>query len=182
MIAGIAKGRKLVAPHTSAVRPSKDRLKEALFSSLGQRVVGARVLDLYAGSGALGIEALSRGAASATFVESDPEAQRTITANLDTTGLSGSGTVLSMPVELFVEKGNDDPFDIVLIDPPYDLGLPSDVLKGLASSQLVAIGARVVVEVSSRQPPAEGVAFYEEVGRKRYGDSSLIYFEYRAGP
>lgn len=181
MIAGVAKGRKLVAPKTSTVRPSKDRLKEALFSSLGQRILGARVLDLYAGSGALGIEALSRGAASATFVESDLEAQRAIQANLDTTGLRGSATVLPMSVELFVENASGGPFDIVLIDPPYDLGLPSDVLEGLASTGSVAGGARVVVEVSSRRLPQEGVASYTEVGRKRYGDSSLIYFEYRGG-
>lgn len=179
MIAGVAKGRKLIAPKTSTVRPSKDRLKEALFSSLGQRVLGARVLDLYAGSGALGIEALSRGAASATFVESDLEAQRAIHTNLETTGLSGSATVLPMAVESFVGSAGEGPFDIVLIDPPYELGLPSDVLEALASNGSVAIGGRVVVELSSRRLPQQGVASYEEVGRKRYGDSSLIYLEYR---
>lgn len=181
VIAGVAKGRKLVAPATDTVRPSKDRLKEALFSSLGERVIGARVLDLYAGSGALGIEALSRGAASATFIESDPEAQRTIHANLETTGLSSSATVLGMTAEVFVEKATGGPFDVVLIDPPYSFGLPSEVLTGMAAAGLVARGARVVVEVSSRRIPEEGVASYEEVARKRYGDSSLIYFDYQAG-
>lgn len=181
VIAGVAKGRKLVAPATDSVRPSKDRLKEALFSSLGMRIIGARVLDLYAGSGALGIEALSRGAASATFVESDPEAQRTIHANLLATGLTGSATVLGMTAEVFVERSRAGPFDVVLIDPPYSLGLPSEVLAGMAAGGVVAPGARVVVEVSSRRIPEEGVASYREVARKRYGDSSLIYFDYRAG-
>lgn len=167
-----------MAPETGTVRPSKDRLKEALFSSLGPRVVGARVLDLYAGSGALGIEALSRGASSATFVESDPQAEQAIHANLGSTGLSGSATVLTMTAEDFVQISGEEPFDIVLIDPPYSLGLPSEILVQLASAGLVGRGARVVVEVSSRRLPEEGVASYVEIGRKRYGDSSLIYFEY----
>lgn len=120
VVAGTAGGLRLTAPPGRKLRPTTDRVREALFSSLGSlgAVEGARVLDLFAGTGALGIEALSRGAAHATFVDDDRTAEATIRANLDATGLGGSATVVRRDVEAFLES-NDETFDLVVADPPY---------------------------------------------------------------
>lgn len=176
MIAGTAGGRKLVAPKGGA-RPTQDRVKEALFSSLGDAVVDATVLDLYAGSGGLAIEALSRGAARAVLVDSDRDAVTAIRANLDTTGLVDRATVSQRPVATFVKRGGPGgPFDLVLLDPPYDL--PSaevtDVLAGLAAAGVVAPGATVVIE-RGRGSGAVTLPEGWDVRRERtYGDTLLI--------
>src|ERR671914_498164 len=123
VIAGRYGGRRLQAPSGEATRPTSDRVREALFSVLGDRLEGARVLDLYAGTGALGIEALSRGAAEATFVDRSAEATRTITANLDKTHLTDSARVVRGDVVRFL-RGPGDPVDLVFLDPPYDTPVP----------------------------------------------------------
>jgi 16S rRNA (guanine966-N2)-methyltransferase len=115
VVAGTAKGRPLVAPPGTDTRPTSDRVREAIFNALGSldAVAGARVLDLFAGSGALGIEALSRGAASATFVDTSPKAVEAVRANLAATGLTG--TVIRADAHRY----DDGPFDLALLDPPY---------------------------------------------------------------
>lgn len=122
VIAGSAKGVRLAAV-PRGVRPMSDAAREGLFSSLGPAVAGARVLDLYAGTGALGIEALSRGAAAAVFVERSPAALRTIRANLQRTGLADRAVVVGLDVRAFLTRRerNGAPFDLALADPPYDL-------------------------------------------------------------
>lgn len=151
-----------------------DHIREALFSALGSRVVGARWLDLYAGSGSVGIEALSRGAAHATFVERDPRAVATIRSNLETTGLAGRSEVAAVSVESFLAGAAPIPYQIVMIDPPFRVGLPSGVVEALAGGFL-APGAVVVVRVSSRLVPIEAPDGFEVVSKRRYGDSTLIY-------
>ncbi len=202
VIAGVAKGRRLKSPPARVVRPTTDRVKEALFSALGPQVAEARVLDLYAGSGQLGIEALSRGAASATFVEADAGALSTIRENLAGAGFASRGTVVAGTVERFLEGARGvaplpgdtelhtseganprsqgvreaQPFDLVLIDPPFALGLPSQVLSSLASGNLLAPGALVVVEVSSRAiPPLEVPEGCHLTSQRRYGDCVLLF-------
>jgi 16S rRNA (guanine966-N2)-methyltransferase len=124
VIAGEARGRRLVAPEGDAVRPTKDMVREAQFSALDARgaIVDARVLDLYAGSGALAIEALSRGADTATFVERDRNAIGAIRTNLQTLGYEDRSKVVVLDAARFVEgpPPPDAPFDLVLADPPYD--------------------------------------------------------------
>ncbi len=122
IIAGSAKGRRLEAPRTSDTRPITDRAKESIFSSLGDRVVGARVLDLYAGSGAFGLEALSRGADSATFVERGREAVGVLRRNIAAIKLGGEVAVDD--VVRFLER-NTKGYDLVFVDPPYALSLAS---------------------------------------------------------
>lgn len=151
-----------------------DQIREALFSALGSRVVGARWLDLYAGSGSVGIEALSRGAAHATFVERDPRAVATIRSNLETTGLGGRAEVIAVPVESFLAGAAPVPYQIVMIDPPFRVGLPSGVVEALAGGFL-APEAVVVVRVSSRLLPIDVPDRFEVVSKRRYGDSTLIY-------
>ncbi|MFM7534785.1 MAG: 16S rRNA (guanine(966)-N(2))-methyltransferase RsmD [Acidimicrobiales bacterium] len=120
VVAGTARGRQLLAPSGRDTRPTADRVREAVFNALHSRglVEGARVLDLFAGSGALGIEALSRGAASATFVERSREALRCVRANLDATGLAERATVVDADANAFLRNGTDR-FDLALLDPPY---------------------------------------------------------------
>ena len=119
VIAGSAKGTKLRVPDRVS-RPTSDRVREAIFSILGERVPGAAVCDLYAGSGALGIEALSRGAASTLFIERDRRAVEMIESNLEAAGLGG-GSVRAMEVERFLGRGGrrEASFDLVFADPPY---------------------------------------------------------------
>jgi 16S rRNA (guanine966-N2)-methyltransferase len=122
VVAGSAKGTRL-APVPRGVRPVSDRAREGLFSSLGPSVAGACVLDLYAGSGALGIEALSRGAVRSVFVERDRAAVRTIRENLRRTRLGDRAVVVGVDVRAFVTRDdkNGAPFDLVFADPPYDV-------------------------------------------------------------
>jgi len=156
VVAGSVGGRRLVAPK-SGTRPTADRVKEALFAALGaDHVTGASVLDLYAGSGALGIEALSRGAATAVFVDRDRHAEQAIRENLSTTGFDTSATVSRAPVRTFLGRTRrDQPFDLVFLDPPYELDAREFALtlRALADGDALASGATVVIESSRRSPP-----------------------------
>lgn len=172
IIAGMAKGTKLVAPK-SGTRPMTGRARESLFSILGQRLVDARVLDLYAGSGSLGLEALSRGAASATFVERDRRAVRLIAKNIEAVGLGG--TVMASAVLDAVERISG-PFDIVFVDPPYadTDGAVTAVLEEL--EPVLSDGALVLVH---RQATGGfGVPeFLTSTDQRRYGDAVVTIME-----
>lgn len=129
VIAGRAKGRRLRMVKGDVTRPISDRVKESLFNILGQSVPGCRFLDLFAGTGGVGIEALSRDANYATFVERHPAAIEVIRANLDTTGLAGSAVVVQSDVFGFLERATDQPFDIVYVAPPQYAELWSRSLR-----------------------------------------------------
>ena len=179
VIAGEAKGRRLVGSRTGSFRPTTDRVREALFSMIGPAVSGARVLDLYAGSGALGIEALSRGAASAVLVDSDRAAAQAIQANLARTGLEARATVLNQSAERFLSRPAGV-FDLIFLDPPYPVGLPVDALDGLVAGGFLAEGGEVVVETSAglavEPEPCAGLAV---AAHRRYGDSALVFLQHR---
>lgn len=171
IVAGAAKGRKLAVP-ARGVRPTPDRVREALFSSLADRVVAASVLDLFAGSGALGLEAWSRGAANVTFVEHDPAVQKTLQQNIATVGC-GSSRVVKGSADRFLAQQPQDAYTLVFLDPPY--ALPTgDVEVLLARLQPhLAAGATVVVE---REKTATAPTFppgYSQVVAKRYGNVQL---------
>lgn len=174
VIAGHLGGRRLVAPRGLATRPTTDRVREALFSALAS-VAGARVLDLYAGTGALGIEAISRGAASAVFVESARPAIAALRSNLATLGIEPICRVIAEPVARAVPKLKADPapFDLVFADPPYD-----DVDEALTALEALAPalsqGARVVLEHASRRPPRPSATF-GVVRTRTYGDTALAF-------
>jgi 16S rRNA (guanine966-N2)-methyltransferase len=175
VIAGEAGGRRLVAPKGD-VRPTSDRVKESLFASLGaDRLEGAVVLDLYAGSGALGIEALSRGAASAVFVDKDRRAHEALRTNLAATGFDGQARVSQGPVAAFLGRtAAGAGFDLVFLDPPYDLETAelSRVLEALEGSGLLAGAATVVIETRRDRPPELPPGW--TVGWTRtYGDTLL---------
>ena len=144
VIAGSAKGRRLEAPRGRLVRPTADRIKEALFSILGSRIDldGAAVLDLFAGSGALGIEALSRGAAAAIFVEQEQAARRALAANIERCALAGRAQVVSQSVRSALARLAKEGrrFDGVLMDPPYGQDLAAQALGLLAGGALLRPG------------------------------------------
>ena len=176
VIGGTAGGRRIVAPKGGA-RPTQDRVKEALFSSLGEVVLDAVVLDLYAGSGALGIEALSRGAAHAVLVDSDRAAETAIRSNLDTTGLAERATVVRSAAGVFVGRGGPGgPFDLVFLDPPYDTPTEevSALLVALAGSGSVASGATVVVERPTGSAPLDLPGGWDTRRERTYGDTLLL--------
>lgn len=168
IIAGSAKGRRLRSPR-SGTRPLTGRVREALFSSLGERVVDARVLDLYAGSGSIGLEALSRGAADAVFVENDREAFAVLGRNLEVVGLGG--TPVRAEVEAFLRLDSAR-YDLVFVDPPYALPLASveDVL-GLTARRLDESATLVL-----HRRAGEGEPLGENLwcrNRRRYGDAEI---------
>jgi 16S rRNA (guanine966-N2)-methyltransferase len=174
VVAGRLGGRRLRAVPGSATRPTSDRVREALFSVLGPRVEGARVLDLFAGTGALAIEALSRGAASAVLVEQSAQATAVIRANLEALGLTGVATVRRTKAEVYLRSQRDGPFDLAFLDPPYALpvGLLAGILARLARAALTP-GAVVALESSARaEPPPWPPTLHPEPPR-RYGDTAL---------
>jgi 16S rRNA (guanine966-N2)-methyltransferase len=170
VIAGEHRGRRLVAPRGAATRPTSDRVREALFSILADRVVDARVLDLFAGSGALGIEALSRGARSATFVDSSPAAVRAVTANLE--GIEG-GEVVRRDARAFLRTARESgrEYDLVFLDPPYRQAGPFGRTLAETLSAVLAPGATVVSE-SDRRDPLELPDFTLD-DERRYGDTAI---------
>ncbi|MEA3057014.1 MAG: hypothetical protein QOD30_2446 [Actinomycetota bacterium] len=161
VVAGTAKGRPLVAPPGTDTRPTSDRVREAVFNALGSldAVVGARVLDLFAGSGALGIEALSRGAASATFVDTSQKAIDAVRANLESTGLTG--TVIRADAHRY----DDGPFELAMLDPPYATTDPEWAWL------LDHLDAQVVVLESDRELDLGDA--WEVLRSKRYGNTMV---------
>jgi 16S rRNA (guanine966-N2)-methyltransferase len=174
VVGGRLGGRRLRAVPGREVRPTSDRVKEALFGVLGDRVEGARVLDLFAGTGALAIEALSRGAASAVLVEQAAPAVTVIRANLDALGLAGVATVRRTRAETYVRTQRDGPFDLVLLDPPYaaPVGLVAGLLGRLSRTAL-APGALVVVEAAARAEAPPWPPGLTPERPRRYGDTAL---------
>ncbi len=181
IIAGIARGRRLAAPKGTATRPTSDRAREGLFATvtaIGGPLPGARVLDLFAGSGAIGLEALSRGAVRVVFVESDARAAQVIRANLAAVALPG-GELVCDQVQRFLDRGPgaEAAFDLVVADPPYAAS-PAEVtgmLTALASGGWLAPGALVAVERATRAGPLSWPARYRADRSRRYGEATFWY-------
>lgn len=177
VIAGTARGTRLAAPG-AGTRPLGDRVKQTLFAILEPDLAGARVLDLFAGSGAAGIEALSRGAANATFVEHDATAARVIAANLERAHLAGRASVARVDVLAWLRGPGSKaagPFGVVIIDPPYGQpGLLEIVLEGLGP--LLAPGARVVAKHFWRDQPPTRVGLLASERARRFGETALTFY------
>ena len=171
VVAGRFGGRSLVAPRGSSTRPTSDRVREALFSILGSELVeGARVLDLFAGSGALGIEALSRGAAQATFVESSSAAIAVLRRNLDALGVEGE--VRRQDALAYLRSASRDArlYALVFLDPPYRHAIALGPELSTALGPVLAPGARVVAESDRRAPLELDLTLLDE---RRYGDTLI---------
>ncbi len=177
IIAGALKGRVL-APVQGRTRPTAARVREAIFNILGAAVAEARVLDLFAGTGALGIEALSRGAAAAVFVEDQPSALKGLRRNLETLGLLERSQVLPLPVAAALRQlaARREPFGLVFLDPPYGGGAASATLKALAASGLILPQAWVVAEHSRRETLPETSGALRQQTLRRYGDTQVAIY------
>jgi 16S rRNA (guanine966-N2)-methyltransferase len=172
IIAGSARGRRLAAPPGSSTRPTADRAREGLFNVVMPELKDARWLDLYAGSGAVGLEALSRGAAEAVFVESHPRAAAVIRENIERVGLPGARLVAA-PVERFL-AGEPEPFDVVFADPPY--ALPVDkTLFTLNDAGWLSPDALIVVERATRSGDLTWPDGYVPLKSRRYGEATFWY-------
>jgi len=179
IIAGSLGGRPLVAPRGRATRPTADRVREALFSILGD-VEGLDVLDLFAGSGAFGLEALSRGAASATFVESARPALEALRANVKALDVAERTGVLAAPVDTALARLEKEGrrFGLVFLDPPYAAGAVDATLAGLASRRLLVPGAWVVCERSSRDPVPAAPEVLPVRFDRTYGAAALSFHRF----
>ena len=179
IIGGTAGGRRLTTPRGAQTRPTSDRVREALFSAIESwcgSLQGLRFLDLYAGSGAVGLEAWSRGAGIVTLVEQDRKTAALIANNATTLGF-GRANVVASSVATALARPPAAPYDIVFSDPPYPLGedaLGTD-LAALAENGWLVPGALVVIERSARSPEPVWPAGFEEIRSRRYGESTLWY-------
>ena len=170
VIAGTARGRRLIGPPGLGTRPMTDRAREGIFSAIVRDVPGARVVDLYAGTGSMGLEALSRGAASAAFVEHDREALAALSVNIAAVGLGGS--IVSSDVGAYLDDGFGGTFDLAFVDPPYDLSLASvqEVLEALVDC--LEHDALVVLHRRIGEPRPEIAGLLSE-GERSYGSAQI---------
>jgi 16S rRNA (guanine966-N2)-methyltransferase len=181
IIAGVARGRRLSVPPGMRTRPTSDRAREGLFATvtaLRGSLQGASVLDLYAGSGAAGLEALSRGAARAVLIESDPAAARVIRANIAAVGLPGAQLVTGRVERVLARgPGAGGPFDVAVADPPYAMADDEvcAVLTALARGGWLAPGALAAVERASRGAPFSWPDGYRGDRSRRYGEATVWY-------
>jgi 16S rRNA (guanine966-N2)-methyltransferase len=182
IVGGRLRGRSLVGPKTRAIRPTADRLRESLFNILvhrhGDPISGARVLDLFAGTGALGLEALSRGAAFALFVDERAEARALIRANVAALGLGGVTRILRRDATRLGSAHPNAPFSLAFLDPPYGEGLAEKALRAACEGGWLAPGALVVVEEAA-SADFEAPEGFEEIDRRHDDDSALIFLRRR---
>jgi 16S rRNA (guanine966-N2)-methyltransferase len=178
VIAGSHKGRRLLSPAANDIRPTSGRVKEALFSILGDRISGASMLDLFAGTGAIGIEALSRGAARAIFVEAHPASLKLLKTNLDQCGLFGNTEVYPGELRTFLQHAARTglTFDIIFADPPYCDDSASTLLPLLGQSAMILPHTVVILEHPTKHQIPPQVGPLNRVRQYRYGDTSLSLF------
>jgi 16S rRNA (guanine966-N2)-methyltransferase len=173
VIAGRLKGRRLTAPTWEGLRPTSDKLRETLFNIVAPRIVGARVLDGYAGTGAVGIEALSRGAAHVTFVERDRRAAGLIAGNLAACGVEADYTIDIGDLVSALGRRPEGTFDLIWLDPPYDISPVRDALD--AAARVLAAGGLLVLERATRREP-DVPSSLTRVRDVKSGDSTLTFF------
>lgn len=177
VIAGSKKGLRLVALKSSAIRPTSDRTKELIFNVLMDVVPGAGVLDLFAGTGSLGIEALSRGAVKAIFIENSAGAQRVLQQNLEKTGFVQQSKIIRIAVQPALRQlaRQETQFSLVLADPPYG-DMTQEILAAVARSNVIAAGGWFVLEHSGREGELRNDTNLSLHSYKRVGDSAVSFF------
>jgi 16S rRNA (guanine966-N2)-methyltransferase len=177
IVGGRLRGRALAAPKSAAIRPTADRLRESLFNILihayGDPVIGARVLDLFAGTGALGLEALSRGAAFALFVDDGAEARALLRQNVEALGLGGTTRIFRRDATKLGPAHPVEPFSLVFLDPPYGKGLAEKALASVRAGGWLTSDALIVVEETTAAAFKTPDGF-EEVERRTYDDTVFV--------
>jgi len=178
IVGGRLGGRALASPRSHAVRPTADRLRESLFNILvhayGDPVTGARVLDLFAGTGGLGLEALSRGAAFSLFVDDAAEARALLRENVASLGLGGVSRIFRRDATRLGPAHPNEPFSLAFLDPPYGKGLAEKALASAGDGSWLAQGALIVVEEAA-EAAFTAPAGFEELERRRYDDTAVIF-------
>ncbi|AMM83858.1 16S rRNA (guanine(966)-N(2))-methyltransferase RsmD [Martelella sp. AD-3] len=183
IVGGEFRGRALAAPKTSEIRPTTDRARESLFNILAHgypdAVEGARVLELFAGTGAVGLEAVSRGARAATFVENSVEGRGLIWANIEALGLAGRTRIMRRDATKLGSVGKLEPYDFLFADPPYGKGLGEKAIAAAGEGGWLKSGALVILEEAADSAPAlpAGFAVLEE---RAFGDTRMHFYRYRA--
>ena len=182
IISGEKGSRIILSPPGKNTRPTGDHVREALFNILGELVVGASVLDLFAGSGALALEALSRGAKMAVMVDNDADAVRTLTRNIASLGYSDTAYALFGHWDQNLKRLSKQrqSFDLIFIDPPYQRIRLDEIGTRLVQNRLVKQGATVVIEHDTKTSPFFGEA-YEPIDMRRYGRTHLSFYHFREG-
>lgn len=177
IIGGISKGRKLVRPKDQAIRPTSDRVKESLFNIIQKKLEGKTVLDLYAGTGNLGIEALSRGAKKTIFVEKERQALKILRRNLDLFHLKGRSEIIPKDVNqaIGILSHRGESFDLILMDPPYQKGLVQKTLGRLHSHPIHHQDSLLIIE-HDRREPIRNPTQWNLVQERRIGDTMLSFF------
>ncbi|WP_112663677.1 16S rRNA (guanine(966)-N(2))-methyltransferase RsmD [Microvirga flavescens] len=185
IVGGRWRGRSLAGPKSDAIRPTSDRLRESLFNILqhgyDDPISGARVMDLFAGTGAMGLEALSRGAAFALLVDEGAEARGLIRENVEALGVGGATRLFRRDATRMGEAAPNAPFSLVFCDPPYGKDLAPKALMSCAEGGWLTPDALIIVE------EAQGAEFsmpegFEEIERRDYGETSVVFARYRPGP
>ena len=178
VLAGAFKGRRLVTPRGSTTRPTADQVRIALMDTLMPRLPAARVLDLFAGAGGVGLEALSRGAAHTTFVERDARAVAALRANVETLEVAPQTRIERADVRAALDRLARDgaTFDVVFLDPPYDEDLVVPTLERLGASPVVAPEALVIAQHLTKRAPPEAVGRLHAYRTRRFGETTLTFF------
>ena len=184
IVAGIHKGRALSGPKSNATRPTTDRVREAMFNILSHSIDGfsftdARVLDLFAGTGALGLEALSRGAGFVLFIEQSAAARGLVRNNAETLGATGQVKIWRRDAAHLAQLDNIPPFNLVFADPPYGKGLGDRALAGLVVGNWLADGAIVVIE-EAKSAEITIPDQFETIATRDYGDTTAYFLRFTA--
>lgn len=179
IVAGRLRGRRLAVPSDPSLRPTSDRVREALFNILGQDLSGFDVLDLFSGSGALGFEALSRGARRVVFVESNPKSAAALRRSAEALGLDREARVIVGRVQDVLSRARlGGPYSVIFADPPYDATAESTLVDGIDAAGLLGMHGTLVVERESRNPTEPGRSGLKLVRTAEYGRSALDFFKY----
>jgi 16S rRNA (guanine966-N2)-methyltransferase len=184
IVGGSLRGRPIVAPQHEGVRPTSDRVREAVFNILAHGIAdftleGARVADLFAGTGAMGLEALSRGASFCLFVDDSAESRALIRRNIETFGLTGTTKIFRRDATDLGDAGRGAPYNLAFLDPPYGLGYADKALTALAVGGWLSPGAVVLVEERASTVLAPPAA-YQTLDQRSYGDTQVLFLRYAA--
>lgn len=179
IIAGRFKGHKLVSFDEDHIRPTTDRVKESVFNILTPMIVGAKVLDLFSGTGNLGFEALSRGAATVEMVEKSPRSIAIIRKNLSHLKIDEGVEIHRFDAVSFVKDYSGPSFDLILIDPPFPLKICETILKEISESQAADSHTRIVIEHSRKEPLPAEILKLRVIDTRSYGDKLVAFYEKR---
>jgi len=179
IVAGRLRGRRVGVPSDPALRPTSDKVREALFNILGQDLTGFDVLDLFAGSGALGFEALSRGARRAVFVEANPKTAAALRRSAEALGLEHETRVIVGRVESVLDRARlGGPYHVIFADPPYDATAEAGLVDGVDAGRVLGMHGTLVVERESRNPVNPGHSGLKLIRTAEYGRTALDFFKY----